>query len=400
MNERTERSSFLQMSQDAEDDRIASSRLPIALWIILVTMVTVAMQTLLRPLLVPSLFFVGLMAAHIQLYWRVSRLIQVSKVLYLFLQAGLIFGSAALMPDGLPVILIGLIPVLIGQTVAILFEPKKVVFFAFVLYFLFCLVTLWIKDAKDLALFIPLLFLMIVVVMAYALLYYRQVNARVRTQTFLRDLELTHQKVEELTLANERQRMARDLHDTLAQGQAGLIMQLEAVDAYLSRGNIQRAHEIVLTSMGQARQTLGDARKAIDDLRTRATPVFDFNEAVQDQLQRFRIATGVQIQLELQVRSALTGFTMEHVLHILSETLMNVARHAHADQVHISIIEISGSLQMVIKDNGRGFNTATIGKKTGHYGLIGIYERARLIGGQIQVESSDTGTCITLSIPF
>ncbi|MFJ2043352.1 sensor histidine kinase [Paenibacillus taichungensis] len=399
MKNTSNQSRFLQSNMDEDYDKITSSRLPIIIWIVLVSIVTVALQTMSVPLVVPSLFFVIIMVLHMYLYWRVSDIINRSKALYLFIQGGLIFGSSFIMPDGLPVILIGLIPVLIGQSVAIFFETKKVVFVAFVLYLFFCLITLWVKEVQDLALFIPLLMLMIVVVMAYALLYYRQVNARVRTQTFLRDLELTHQKVEELTLANERQRMARDLHDTLAQGQAGMIMQLEAIDAYLSRGNIDRAHEIVLSSMGQARQTLGDARKAIDDLRTRATPAVNFNEAIHDQLQRFRLATGVNVKLEATIKSVLSGAKMEHVLHMLSETLTNVARHAQASDVSINIGDNQQQFHMVIKDNGRGFNIGKIGKETGHYGLIGIHERARLIGGQIHIESNNEGTTIELSVP-
>ncbi|SEA60668.1 sensor histidine kinase [Paenibacillus sp. 276b] len=399
MNNMSSQPRFLHSNIGEDYDKITASRLPIIIWILLVAIVTVVMQTMSVPLFVSTFFFIAIMILHMYVYWRVSDVIERSRVLYLLIQASFIFSSATLMPDGLPVILIGLIPVLIGQTVAIFFETKKIVFVSFVLYLFFCLVTLWIKDVKDLILFIPLLLLMIVVVMAYALLYYRQVNARVRTQTFLRDLELTHQKVEELTLANERQRMARDLHDTLAQGQAGLIMQLEAVNAYLNRGSIEKAHEIVLSSMAQARQTLGDARKAIDDLRTRATPAVNFNEAIQDQLQRFRLATGVNIKLELNIKSALSGARMEHVLHILSETLTNVARHAQANQISINVWDNQQEFHMVIKDNGRGFNIGKIGMETGHYGLIGIYERARLIGGHIHIESNSEGTTIDLSIP-
>lgn len=96
---------------------------------------------------------------------------------------------------------------------------------------------------------------------AFAIMFFRQVHERQRIQSFLQDLQEAHKKVEELTLANERQRMARDLHDTLAQGVAGLIMRLEAADAHLSRGNTERTGEIIKQSMQQARRTLADARE-------------------------------------------------------------------------------------------------------------------------------------------
>ncbi|UPK47383.1 hypothetical protein KET34_18125 [Paenibacillus pabuli] len=98
----------------------------------------------------------------------------------------------------------------------------------------------------------------VLVVISYVSLFYRQVNARVRTQNFLRELELAHQKVEELTLTGERQRMARDLHDTLAQGLAGIIMQLEAASIHQEKGNQLKVQEIIRNARVQARQSLAD----------------------------------------------------------------------------------------------------------------------------------------------
>lgn len=103
------------------------------------------------------------------------------------------------------------------------------------LYGLFCVAIGINYGLDDLPLLIPVLFIILSIIIFYTVLYNRQVNERQRMGYFLRELEQAHQKVEELTLSNERQRMARDLHDTLAQGLAGLIMQLEAVDAYLQR---------------------------------------------------------------------------------------------------------------------------------------------------------------------
>ncbi|MBJ8194055.1 sensor histidine kinase, partial [Bacillus cereus] len=78
-------------------------------------------------------------------------------------------------------------------------------------------------------------------------------------------------------------RMARDLHDTLAQGLAGLIMQLEAIDAHLTKGSTQRAQEIVQQSMSQVRRTLSDSRRAIDNLRSKTISEVDFAEAVEEE---------------------------------------------------------------------------------------------------------------------
>src|SRR5690606_1594523 len=128
-----------------------------------------------------------------------------------------------------PIVLIGLYPVLLGQSFAMLNEKRKITIgLIAAAYLILTIIALLATDWLDqLLLLIPIFLLMNVIVISYAHLFFRQVHARLRTQSFLNELEQTHRKVEELTLANERQRMARDLHDTLAQGLAGLIMQLE-----------------------------------------------------------------------------------------------------------------------------------------------------------------------------
>ena len=116
--------------------------------------------------------------------------------------------------------------------------------------------------------------LMVFFVVAYVSLYSRQTEARARAQALLSELETAHRelaeyaaRVEDLTLAAERQRMARELHDTLAQGLAGLILQLEAANSHLASGRVERAKEILVQAMTRARNTLADARRAIGDLR-------------------------------------------------------------------------------------------------------------------------------------
>ncbi len=389
-------------ASDVEEhiDPLSASRLPVFIWLCLVTTATLVLQIMTVPIIIQSVFFVIMMLAHSYLYWITGSVVAYSKPLYIIIQASLIYGSAILMPDGMPAILIGLIPVLIGQTVAIYFETAKVVFVAFVLYAMFCSLTLFNRTGPEAALLVLLLLLMMVVVISYALLFYRQVHARVRTQNFLRELELAHQKVEELTLTGERQRMARDLHDTLAQGLAGIIMQLEAASIHQEKGNPLKAQEIIRNAMVQARQSLADARRAIDDLRTKSTPSITLSEAFQEQLERFRQATGITTEFQGELSSQLSKVQMEHILHILSESLMNIARHAQANLVTITTRQSNNQFNLSIVDNGQGFNTDHIGKLHGHYGLIGIQERARLIGGSIEIDSNKEGTTVHLSVPL
>ncbi|MGW9623071.1 sensor histidine kinase, partial [Paenibacillus terrae] len=302
---------------DSENDRLNISRVPIILWIILIYIDGIVFQNVSKPLPLQTILFSLVMMLHVLLYWHVRKILQYGSWIYFIIQAGIIFLSAFLLPDSFPIVLIGLIPILIGQSIGIYYQTKKVVLVFVGFYLLFCLAMIWYRDGEHSVLFIGLLILIVIIVAAYSILFYKQVNARIRIQNFLTELELAHQKVEELTLANERQRMARDLHDTLAQGLAGLIMQLEAIDAHMIKGSSQRAHEIVQQSMSQARKALADSRRAIDNLRSKSASEVDFSDAVREEAQRFTMATGIQTAVDIKIRSSVSRLLIEHGLHII-----------------------------------------------------------------------------------
>jgi NarL family two-component system sensor histidine kinase YdfH len=197
-------------------------------------------------------------------------------------------------------------------------------------------------------------------------------------------------KIESLTLQNERQRMARELHDTLAQGVAGLVLQLEAVKAHIGANRTERAAAIVDQSLSRARSTLAESRAAIDDLR--AAPA-SLPEAVHEKTERFTQATGIPCELEISINeNQLPAETTSHALNILSEALANIARHAQATQVDVKFSIQNQTLKMEIRDNGKGFDVNH--EVSGHYGLLGMRERARLTGGNLVIESNANGTRI------
>ena len=197
-------------------------------------------------------------------------------------------------------------------------------------------------------------------------------------------------KIESLTLQNERQRMARELHDTLAQGVAGLVLQLEAVKAHLTSNRTERAVAIVEQSITRARSTLAESRAAIDNLR--AVPA-NVTDVVREKVETFKQSTGVACELELSVtENQLDPETLDHAMHILSESLTNIFRHAQASNVKVVFAIQNQNLQLEIRDNGKGFDVKQEIK--GHYGLVGMHERARLTGGMLAIESDASGTCV------
>ncbi|PMC34695.1 sensor histidine kinase [Bacillus sp. UMB0899] len=377
------------------------SRVPILLWIILVYSGAILLQFISKPLIIQTIVFTFIIAVHISLYWKCDLLIGNYRWVYFFFQGILIIISSFLIPSGSPVILIGLLPILIAQSITIFQNNFKVFIVFIILYSSYCVTIGITYGIEELPIFIPILFIILTIVIFYSVTYNRQVNARVRMEYYLQELEEAHQKVEELTLLNERQRMARDLHDTLAQGVAGLIMQLEAIEAHARNGNTKRSQEIIKLSMQQARDTLKNARKAIDDLRTKELEDIDFYRACVEKLVIFSKTNPIKVEYEIEPIQNLSGLKKEHSLYILSECLTNVSKHSKAKKVKVTISKEQNFLLMEVEDDGVGFPAHQVGKHIGKYGLLGLKERARIINGSLDIISShDTGTSISVRIPI
>lgn len=201
------------------------------------------------------------------------------------------------------------------------------------------------------------------------------------------------------TLA-ERNRLARELHDTIAQGLTAVTMQLEAAgrsfarDPARARARIGRAHEL-------ARDTLDDVRRSVWTL---AAPLVDgagLSAALNDLTQRFAERTGLAACYQHNGSTP----TLDHaaaaqVLRIVQETLQNVEKHAHAQRVLVMSDNDAQGLRVQVRDDGVGFAPeAAPTTANGGFGLLSLRERARLAGGTLRVESAPgTGTQITVTI--
>jgi NarL family two-component system sensor histidine kinase YdfH len=245
---------------------------------------------------------------------------------------------------------------------------------------------------------------MVIFVVIYVTLYMRQNEAREHAQSLAAELETANRRlseyaaeVEDLTIANERQRMARELHDTLSQGLAGLILQLEAADAHLSNHRNDKVHTIITNAMVQARATLADARHAIDDLRQ---PLLgNLDSAIRVEISRFTDATGIPIMFQSDPIPSLPDPSKEILVRAIAEALTNIANHANAQNVEIHIRVNEEKLWLTIQDDGQGFDVTAI--PAGHYGILGIKERVRLVNGNFEIQSGNgKGTTLNLKIPL
>ena len=246
----------------------------------------------------------------------------------------------------------------------------------------------------------------IMFVLMFVWLFRQKDQAREEAQNALRELDAAHRQlteyavqVEDLTLTSERQRMARELHDTLSQGLAGLVLQLEAIDSHLSRSNVAKAQAITQQAMERARSTLADARRAIDDLRSGDLAELDLETAVRQEADRFTAATGIACDLAISLPTSLPETVRANTLRVVAEALTNVARYAQAQHVTVNLHPIDQSLAVEVCDDGVGFDPALVG--AGHYGLIGLREQTRLIGGTLDIESVlGQGTTLKVQLPL
>lgn len=198
----------------------------------------------------------------------------------------------------------------------------------------------------------------------------------------------------------ERYRLARELHDTLGQGLAAILLRLETLDARLAADTDRtRLADTVRDTMALTRATLEEARRAVRDLR--AAPLD--NQSLADALNG--LAQTVESETGLDVRFSDTG-TRPLPVHIASglyrmaqEALNNIVRHAGAQTVRIHLRTTPDRVCLTLEDDGRGFDPERIPED--HYGLIGLNERARLLNGALTVESAPSkGTRLDVRIPL
>jgi len=205
--------------------------------------------------------------------------------------------------------------------------------------------------------------------------------------------------LEQLTISRERNRLARELHDTLAHTLSALAVQLEAAHV-LWETDPAKSHVLLDQSLALTRTGLVDARRAIQSLR--AAPLQDLGLTLAVDTLAESVAARSGIALDLYTPQPITKLTPEveqAVYRIADEALANVTRHAQARHVSVKLFP-SGShqIKLIIADDGQGFDPAQ-SASNGHYGLKGLHERAGLIGATLAIESQPgQGTRVELTV--
>jgi two-component system NarL family sensor kinase len=205
----------------------------------------------------------------------------------------------------------------------------------------------------------------------------------------------------QLGAAEERNRLAREIHDTLAQGLAAIALQLETADALLDSPTMQAAAQAaVRKALELARDNLEEARRSVMDLRAAPLEGCDLPEALERLVKMYAAEHGWQTHVDVVGGGQPLSARMETGLYrIAQEALTNIARHAEAKHVTLELVIQPGKIELTVEDDGIGFEADQLPE--GRFGLVGLNERARLLGGSLTVCSApDEGTTLNITIPL
>lgn len=200
----------------------------------------------------------------------------------------------------------------------------------------------------------------------------------------------------ELGAVEERNRLAREIHDILGQGQAAVLMQLEAMDALFEAGaKREKLRRILSRLMAMVRDNLEEVRRSVADLRAASLE----GRSLEEALEGLAADTGPKVEVEIVGTRPLPSRVEVGLYRIAQEALANVRQHANAQRVRLELEITPAAATLRVADNGRGFAPDQL---TGdRFGLVGLNERARLLGGRLDVESKPgQGTRIAAVIPL
>ena len=204
----------------------------------------------------------------------------------------------------------------------------------------------------------------------------------------------------------ERQRLARDIHDTLAQGFASVIKHLEAIELSFAAPRAEPADVIrgalphLTNAQAVSRASLGEIRRLVWALRPPQLLEATLSSAIERIVTQWSETNGIAATCAIAELPALQPDAEVTFLRATQEALSNVARHAHATRVSVAMHSVDGLVMLSVEDDGRGFaESATSGP--GKMGIVGMRERVRPFGGRVLIENgSDSGTSLVVALPL
>jgi two-component system NarL family sensor kinase len=203
-----------------------------------------------------------------------------------------------------------------------------------------------------------------------------------------------------LARAEERTRIAREIHDTLAQGLTAIALNIEGALRQLD-SRPDKARERLGRALAMTRENLEDARRSVLDLRTSSQlEGKPLAEALAGLARSFTSDTGVPVRVQAVHTERLPLRTESELFRIAQEALTNVRKHAHAHEVELALRRRGSTVSLSVRDDGAGFTHAPRTRRPDTHGLLGMRERAKLLGGRLEISSTvGKGTRVTAKVP-
>lgn len=227
---------------------------------------------------------------------------------------------------------------------------------------------------------------------------------RVKAEKLLAELQAAHEQlqvyavqVEELSITRERNRIAREMHDTLGHRLTIASVQLEGAQRLIAT-NPGRAASMVETVREQVKEGLAELRKTVAMLRAPVEEELSLDKALTRLVEQVQQATALVIHLSIESCPAALSLAQQQALYrAAQEALTNIQRHAHASEAWLQLSTRHGLIELLISDNGSGYAEA---QAQPGFGLLGLKERAALQGGEFHIDArAGGGTQISFRIP-
>jgi len=206
--------------------------------------------------------------------------------------------------------------------------------------------------------------------------------------------ERLRKEAENEAVIQERQRLARDLHDSISQLLYSQVLYADAAQKYLTTGRTTQSLDYMRQMTETARQALREMRLMIYELRPQALQEHGLEQAINNRLEQVERRTGINARFNCLVPDGLPLAVETELYYIIIEALNNALKHARAENIHINLYRENGEVALVVSDDGRGFDP---GSGKAGIGLKTMRERAEKLGGTLEIQSDvESGSSINI----
>lgn len=368
-----------------------ASRLPIS-FILFVTVVVVLALQWQNGLTayVGGLFFGNALLFSI-LIWFAVPIYEKIKSFYFVIQGLFIVSAANIVPSFSIIILITFGALLVVQSFYFYNRMRQFLSYL-VVYILFGSGILFVSYGVEELSFYLLVFILSLILVFLVLMIFNQKE--------LENIALAeaNDRIELLTRQNERQRMARDLHDSLIQKLIALNLKMDVIEAHVKKGRLEKAEAVIDMAKLQIGESIVEARKVVDDLRLNMNDL-TLKERLFEELQQLQYIFDLRIEHVIQAETEPSQQLANNIVALVKEAVTNVYKHANATKVAVQFIEKDTLFHLTITDDGDGIDLQEALKKEKRYGLLGMQERIALFDGHLRIED-DGGTRLVMQFPI